>query len=200
VTTAFNVDVVMGTLEVENSGGTVLYTANDLWVSNAEIPDDLASQIQTDSGVPAYIQDNISLLAGSDDFDYIEEPAADFPPMLAGVDGSVGAAGECPAFPLCAAVENDLESMSLATVSSVTSNLVFSDQYLIWGFNTDASELAVADITVNFADDVVVETETGAVPEPRSALMIGCIVLALALFRRALPAMHASRRAIKRKA
>lgn len=181
-TNAFNVNVYMGTLDVESAGGTVLYTANNLLVSNSPIPDDLAIQIETDSGVPAYVQNNIGLLAGSDDFDFIEEPGSDFPAMLLSVDGSVASATECSSA-VCDVVEDDLESISLAPVTGVTATY-YNDEYVIWGFNSDESELAKAAINVNFYSDVVVETETAAVPEPGTALMVACGVLGLALFRR----------------
>jgi hypothetical protein len=181
---SFGIDVIMGTLEVETSGGTVVYTANDLLLSSGPIPEDLASQIQTDSGVPTYIQNNIGLLEGGSDFDFITEPAADFPPMLASVDGSIETpAGTCLSF-LCSAVEDDLESISLGPATSATSTFLYSDAYFIEGFNSDQSELAEAAISVFFYDDVVVETETSAAPEPKSALILACVVLALALFRR----------------
>lgn len=191
VVNSFGMSALMGTLEVETADGTVVYTANDLLLTNGPVPDDLASQIETDSGVPTYIQNNIGLLDGGNDFDFIESPAADFPPILLGVNGSTGSAANCTNIGACVAVdEADLESISLAPVTSVTSNLLYLDDYVIEGLNSDQSVLAQGIISVGFYDDVVIETEGSAVPEPKSALMLGCVILALVLFRR----MRVSRR------
>jgi hypothetical protein len=189
IITDFNIDVIQGTLNVENASGTVLETYNDIWISNGPIPADLATGIATDTSitVPAFTQDNLADFDGGTDFDFAANLASGYLPMLLNVNGLVVTSTACssPASVVCPAIENDLETISLAPVVSATASFLNNDQYLVEGYNSNDTEYVVSVVNANIYNDVIVEQETSAVPESSPAVLVGCGALCLALLRRA---------------
>ena len=169
----FNVDIVWGTLTIQNGSGAVLQTFNNL-ASSQTLPSDLASLIAADPIAPAYVQYNISQLVGTGEttFDFLDQPPNVFPPVLLSVSGSVDIlSGD--AFNLAT---NDLETIALGPITGTTPHPTgeadLNDQYVFPGIGSNPDVAVI--VNVNFFSDSVIETV--ATPEP-SLLPLPLIVL-----------------------
>jgi hypothetical protein len=175
----FNVDVILGTVSVQNASGNVLQTFSDLWVST-QPSIDMATYLASNAVVPTGIQNLIGTVAVAESmFTYLDGPIP--APVFLDVAGNISTlslpssiSGEL------AVVANDLATVSVAPVTSSDATLVSQASHEFDVFNPSDSIEIDSVIHFNLWVDSVVETT--AAPEPKLPWLVLAGIVGLAVF------------------
>jgi hypothetical protein len=184
-TSSFDINLVLGTLNVETPDGNVIFTENDLAVSSA-LPGDLEAQIASDPtyGFPPYVTANLPKLIGpgETDFDFLNNTGLNEPSVLLTPFGAVDSGpGQFNVFNAAAAAFT-FNGMTLPAQDFQAPQLVATDQFPLTGMS--GGQQSKYDVLPSYWDQEVVAIVpfgTRIVPEASSLPLLAAGLVGIGL-------------------